>query len=127
VIHAQDDNVIMQFGLEKPVFRIVVNTMGTLGTTGFTTGVMPSMTLGSGGVGGAITGDNITVHHMYNVKKLAYETRVAPDAALAPGSTDSPAQRQQFTGSAHLSSVSASNMDSQVEEIVRKVLLELKK
>ena len=69
VIHAQDENVIMRFGLEKPVFRIVVNTLGTLGTTGYTTGVMPSMTLGSGGVGGAITGDNITVHHLYNVKE----------------------------------------------------------
>ena len=133
VIHAQDDNVIMRFGLEKPVFRIVVNTMGTLGTTGFTTGVMPSMTLGSGGVGGSITGDNISVHHMYNVKKLAYETRVAPEAAFAPGSTDDPAQRRLFTGGAYSAPASSSptsnssNMDAQVEEIVRRVLLELKK
>lgn len=129
VIHARDENVIMQFGLEKPVFRIVVNTMGTLGTTGFTTGVMPSMTLGSGGVGGAITGDNITVHHMYNVKKLAYEIRVAPDPAFAPGSTDDPAQKRLFSsGAGGLSApASSSNMDAQVEEIVRKVLLELKK
>lgn len=129
VIHARDENVIMQFGLEKPVFRIVVNTFGTLGTTGYTTGVMPSMTLGSGGVGGAITGDNITVHHLYNVKKLAYEIRTAPDAAFAPGSTDDPAQKRSFTGGA--SSLPASNssgsMDSQVEEIVKRVLLELKK
>jgi hypothetical protein len=73
VIHAQDDNVVMRFGLEKPVFRILVNTLGTLGATGMTTGVMPSFTLGSGGIGGAITGDNIGVHHMYNVKRLAYE------------------------------------------------------
>lgn len=129
VIHSRDENVIMQFGLEKPVFRIVVNTMGTLGTTGYTTGVMPSMTLGSGGVGGAITGDNITVHHMYNVKKLAYEIRVAPDAAFAPGSTDEPAQRRLFSGGAQGLSepASSSNMDARVEEIVRKVLLELKK
>jgi len=125
VIHARDENVIMQFGLEKPVFRIVVNTMGTLGTTGYTTGVMPSMTLGSGGVGGAITGDNITVHHLYNVKKLAYETRVAPDAAFAPGSTDTQAQRSAFTGGA--GSLSSNPVDAQVEEIVRKVLSELKK
>ncbi len=129
VIHARDENVIMQFGLEKPVFRIVVNTFGTLGTTGYTTGVMPSMTLGSGGVGGAITGDNITVHHLYNIKKLAYEIRTAPDAAFAPGSTDDPAQRRAFTGGA--SSLPASSapgsMDAQVEEIVRRVLLELKK
>ncbi|NUM48515.1 MAG: aldehyde dehydrogenase family protein [Anaerolineales bacterium] len=85
IIHAQDDKVIMAFGLEKPVFRIGVNTMGTLGAIGLTTGVMPSMTLGSGGIGGAITGDNITVHHLYNVKRLAYETTPPPDSALRPG------------------------------------------
>jgi acetaldehyde dehydrogenase (acetylating) len=130
VIHARDENVIMQFGLEKPVFRIVVNTFGTLGTTGYTTGLMPAMTLGSGGVGGAITGDNITVHHMYNIKRLAYEIRTAPDAAFAPGSTDTQAARSAFSGGApHTSSAagSVSGADSQVEEIVRRVLLELKK
>jgi acetaldehyde dehydrogenase (acetylating) len=126
VIHAKDEKVIMQFGLEKPVFRIVVNTFGTLGTTGFTTGVMPSMTLGPGGVGGAITGDNISVHHMYNVKRLAYETRVAPEAAFAPGSTDDPGQKRGGHASSMPGSVS-SGVDSTVEEIVRKVLLELKK
>ena len=129
VIHARDERVILEFGLQKPVFRIVVNTFGTLGTTGYTTGVMPSMTLGSGGVGGAITGDNITVHHMYNVKKLAYEIRTAPDAAFAPGSTDDPAQRRSFSGGAPSSpaAVPSAALDAQVEEIVRKVLLELTK
>jgi acetaldehyde dehydrogenase (acetylating) len=80
-------------------------------------------------VGGAITGDNITVHHLYNVKKLAYEIRTAPDAAFAPGSTDDPAQRRAFTGGASSlpAATSSSSMDSQVEEIVRRVLLELKK
>ena len=84
-IHAQDEKVIMAFGLEKPVFRIGVNTMGTLGAIGLTTGVMPSMTLGSGAVGGSISGDNITVHHMYNVKRLAYEIAPPPESALRPG------------------------------------------
>jgi len=77
--------VIMAFGLEKPVFRILVNTMGTLGAIGYTTGVAPSLTLGSGGVGGAITGDNITVTHLMNVKRLAYETVPPPLEAFAPG------------------------------------------
>jgi acetaldehyde dehydrogenase (acetylating) len=72
--------------LEKPVFRIAVNTMATLGAIGLTTGVMPSMTLGSGGIGGAITGDNITVYHLFNVKRLAYETVAPPESALRPGS-----------------------------------------
>ncbi len=86
IIHATDEKVIMAFGLEKPVFRIGVNTMGTLGTIGLTTKVMPSMTLGSGGVGGAITGDNITVYHLFNIKRMAFETVAPPEAAMRPGS-----------------------------------------
>jgi acetaldehyde dehydrogenase (acetylating) len=124
VIHSQDEKVIMQFGLEKPVFRILVNTFGTLGAVGFTTGVVPSMTLGSGGIGGAVTGDNITVQHLINVKRLAYEINPPPAAAFAPGSTDDPAQ----TGmSASPATASAGAGDVQIEEIVRRVLAELNK
>lgn len=82
IIHATDEKVIMAFGLEKPVFRILVNTMGTLGAVGLTTGLMPSMTLGSGGIGGSITGDNVTVYHMFNIKRLAYELTRPPEAVL---------------------------------------------
>ncbi len=85
IIYANDEKVIMAFGLEKPVFRILVNTMGTLGAIGLTAGVMPSLTLGSGGVGGAITGDNITATHLINVKRLAYETVAPPPEAFLPG------------------------------------------
>ena len=85
MIHATDEKVIMAFGLEKPVFRIAVNTMGTLGAIGLTTGVAPSMTLGAGGVGGAITGDNITARHLMNIKRLAYEISPPPPEALVPG------------------------------------------
>ncbi len=115
VIHAQDEQVIMQFGLEKPVFRIAVNTWGTLGTTGMTTGVSPSMTLGSGGVGGAITGDNIGVHHMYNVKRLAYETQPPPEAAARPGAALAPL------------AAPAMGSDPRVEAIVQRVLAEMGK
>ena len=75
----------MAFGLEKPVFRILVNTMGTLGAIGMTTGLMPSLTLGSGGVGGSITGDNVTAYHLINIKRLAYEMTSPPIEALNPG------------------------------------------
>jgi len=87
VIHATDEKVIMAFGLEKPVFRIGVNTMATLGAIGLTTKIMPSMTLGPGGIGGAITGDNITVYHLFNVKHMAFEAVKPPEAALRPGTT----------------------------------------
>ena len=91
IIHANDEKIIMAFGLEKPVFRILVNTMGSLGAIGLTTGVMPSMTLGSGGVGGSITGDNVTAYHLINIKRLAYETLTPPLEAFQPGeSPDGP-------------------------------------
>ena len=123
MIHALDENVIMRFGLEKPVFRIAVNTMGTLGATGMTTGMMPSMTLGPGGVGGAITGDNITVHHMYNVKRLAYQLTPPPEAAMRPGSTDDPSRLTRSAGRSY----APMGVDAaQLEEIVRRVLAELK-
>ena len=85
VIHATDEKVIMAFGLEKPVFRIAVNTMATLGAIGLTTKIMPSLTLGSGGIGGAMTGDNITVYHLFNVKRLAFEAVAPPEQALRRG------------------------------------------
>jgi acetaldehyde dehydrogenase (acetylating) len=85
IIYANDERVIMAFGLEKPVFRILVNTMGTLGAIGLTAGVMPSLTLGSGGVGGAITGDNVSAYHLINIKRLAYETMAPPPEAFLPG------------------------------------------
>jgi len=85
IIHATDERVIMAFGLEKPVFRILINTMGSLGAIGLTAGVMPSLTLGSGGVGGAITGDNVSAYHLINIKRLAYETSAPPPEAFLPG------------------------------------------
>ncbi|MGA9531131.1 MAG: aldehyde dehydrogenase family protein [Anaerolineales bacterium] len=93
VIHAEDEDVIMAFGLEKPVFRILVNTLGSLGAIGYTTNLMPSLTLGPGGEGRSITGDNITVYHMYDVKRLAFE-RHAPPAEILVGQ---PVQDQQPT------------------------------
>ena len=40
-IHSRNDDVILQFGLKKPAFRIVVNTPTTLGSIGLTTGLDP--------------------------------------------------------------------------------------
>src|SRR3954465_9854953 len=86
-IHSRNDDVILQFGLKKPAFRIVVNTPTTLGSIGLTTGLDPSMTLGCGGYGGNITSDNISPRHLLNIKRLAYETTpavVRRDAAGPP-------------------------------------------
>jgi acetaldehyde dehydrogenase (acetylating) len=114
VIHATDENVILQFGLEKPVFRILVNTMGTLGSVGLTTSLMPSMTLGSGGIGGSISGDNITTTHLMNIKRVAYETSAPPAEAMIDASA-----------SATTSAGSTGPSPVEVETIVRAVIEEV--
>jgi acetaldehyde dehydrogenase (acetylating) len=76
-IHSRNDNVILEFGLKKPAYRIVVNTPTTHGSVGLSTGLDPAMTLGCGGWGGNITSDNISPRHLLNIKRLAYETTPA--------------------------------------------------
>ncbi len=87
-IHSRNDKVILEFGLRKPAFRIVVNTPTTHGSIGLTTGLDPAMTLGCGGYGGNITSDNISPLHLLNVKRLAHEIRPATSAPAASPPAD---------------------------------------
>ena len=82
-VHATDDQIVLEFGLHKPAYRIVVNTPTTHGSVGMTTGLDPAMTLGCGGYGGNITSDNISPMHLLNIKRVAYELRPAPQPAAA--------------------------------------------
>jgi acetaldehyde dehydrogenase (acetylating) len=88
-IHSQNEDVILQFGLKKPAFRICVNTPTTHGSIGLTTGLDPAMTLGCGGWGGNITSDNISPKHLLNLKRLAYGIR-PPVAASATAARPAP-------------------------------------
>lgn len=78
-IHSQNEQVILEFGLKKPAFRIAVNSPTTFGSIGLTTGLDPAMTLGCGGYGGNITSDNISPRHLLNIKRLAYEIISVPN------------------------------------------------
>ncbi len=98
VIHATDEEVILAFGIEKPAFRILVNTWGTLGAIGATTGVMPAMTLAPGGIGGAVVSDNITVTHLLNVKRLAYRIADPPRGACDHAADVRGAPREERPG-----------------------------
>src|SRR5687767_9012097 len=96
-IHSKNEDVILQFGLKKPAFRICVNTPTTHGSIGLTTGLDPAMTLGCGGWGGNITSDNISPKHLLNVKRLAWGIR-PPVAAAAPRPAAAPATTPSTVG-----------------------------
>lgn len=71
VVHATNPEIILEFGLQKPVSRILVNAPSAQGGVGLATGLVPSLTLGCGTFGKNITADNISAHHLFNIKRVA--------------------------------------------------------
>jgi acetaldehyde dehydrogenase (acetylating) len=106
-IHSTNEDVILQFGLKKPAFRICVNTPTTHGSIGLTTGLDPAMTLGCGGPGGNITSDNISPRHLLNIKRLAYELRPAVPSVAARPAGGQTATEKTTTRAAALPQVAA--------------------
>ncbi len=80
VIYSKDDARIREFALAMPAFRVLVNTPAPQGSTGITTNVFPSMTLGCGAMAGNITSDNVGPMHLINIKRVAYHVRDADSA-----------------------------------------------
>ncbi len=78
-VHTNDENVIREFALKKPVNRVLVNTPGALGGIGATTNLVPALTLGSGAVGGSSTSDNISPLNLINIRRCAYGVREIED------------------------------------------------
>ena len=70
-LHTEDENVVKEFSV-KPSSRILVNTGGTHGGTGVSTGLTPSFTLGCGTWGGSSISENVTPLHLINIKSVAY-------------------------------------------------------
>ncbi len=88
-IHSRNEEVIREFGLKKPVSRMLVNTPSTHGAVGISTSLFPSFTLGCGTVGGSATSDNVTPMNLLNIRRIAYDLgnvacAAAPSRAEAP-------------------------------------------
>ncbi|MBM4168871.1 MAG: aldehyde dehydrogenase family protein [Ignavibacteria bacterium] len=125
VIHCTDPEIILQFGLEKPAFRVLVNTQAALGAVGYTNELLPSLTLGPGTFGGSIISDNVSAQHLINIKRLAFETRpinppekfLHPSGRITLGSTPAPSIRGVDGGGR------ASHIASWIEEIDERIRL----
>ncbi|AOY77125.1 acetaldehyde dehydrogenase (acetylating) [Clostridium formicaceticum] len=87
ILHSNNEALIQEFALKKPVSRILINTPGALGGIGGTTNIVPALTLGCGAVGGSATSDNVGPMNLLNIRKLAYGTRELEDLKGAQPTT----------------------------------------
>ena len=83
-IYSKNDERTRQYAMRMPAFRILVNTPTPQGSTGITTNVFPSMTLGCGALAGNSTSDNVGPQHLMNIKRLAYVVRKPEEAFEMP-------------------------------------------
>ena len=112
IIHSENKDIIREFALRKPVSRMLVNVGGSLGGVGATTNLAPAFTLGCGAVGGSSTSDNITPMNLINIRRVATGVRELSD----------------FKKDTNTSSNSNSDVtNSEVEEMIRRIIAEYRK
>ena len=70
-IHTQDRDMVLKFAA-KPASSILVNTGGSQGGTGISTGLPIAFTLGCGTCGGSSVSENVSPKHLLNVKTVAF-------------------------------------------------------
>ena len=74
-MHTLDRAAAIKYGQQMPAARVIINSPTTHGAIGFSTDLPPSMTLGCGSWGGNVTSDNISPHHLMDIKRVAFETK----------------------------------------------------
>ena len=115
-MHTKNDEIVDYFAKRVPASRIMVNTPSALGGIGGTTGLMPSLTLGCGAVGGSATSENVGPMQLLNTRKVAYGIKELDEIrADLPDCSD---------GICRLRTSDVSEAD--VEDIVRKIMARLK-
>ena len=113
-MHSNNESIVREFALKKPVSRLLVNTPAALGGVGATTNLAPAFTLGCGAIGGSSTSDNIGPLNLMNIKRLAYGAKELDDLKAGSSSTCE-------CGSS-INSSSSDISSGEIENIIRQVL-----
>ncbi|MGG0717506.1 acetaldehyde dehydrogenase (acetylating) [Robertmurraya massiliosenegalensis] len=108
IMHSENEEIIREFALKKPVSRMLVNTPGALGGIGGTTNLVPALTLGCGAVGGSSTSDNVGPLNLINIRRVAYGVKELYDLK-----SDSP------------TNLSVKISEENIEEIIKNLLEEI--
>lgn len=78
-IHSHDEEVLKEYGLAVPAYRVVFNHGSSTGAFGASNSALPlTFTIGCGSRGGNSTSDNVTYKHMLNIKRMV--RRVVPES-----------------------------------------------
>jgi acetaldehyde dehydrogenase / alcohol dehydrogenase len=71
-IHSTSAQTILDFGTAVRVLRVSVNVGNSLGSSGLSTNLAPTMTVGTGFFGRSSVGENLEPKHLVNWTRLAY-------------------------------------------------------
>jgi acetaldehyde dehydrogenase/alcohol dehydrogenase len=71
-IHSTDPRTIMEFGASVDVLRVSVNVGNSLGSSGISTHLAPSMTVGTGYFGRSSLTENLEPKHLVQWTRMAY-------------------------------------------------------
>jgi hypothetical protein len=115
-IHSRDSSVIREFGLKKPVSRLIVNAPAALAAIGAATGLAPSLTLGCGAVGRNSTSDNVGPLNLINIRRVAHGLKEIEDIRLAVSASP---------GAASAVAASPPAGEDLLDELVRRVMARL--
>ena len=123
-MHTQNRSAAIRYGEQMPASRVIINSPTTHGAIGFSTDLSPSMTLGCGSWGGNVTSDNVSPHHLMDIKRVAFETKPinAKDRAV------SMASGQEYQSSISVNrSIKREDIASIVDKFLNKKLAESEK
>ena len=125
-IHCKDMEVIREFVLKKPIFRILINTPSTFGAVGASTNLAPSFTLGCGTWGGSSVSENVNPMHLLNIKRAAWHVGFPEFPADFIQNRGVPSQGVSSKKPETVAAVNSGLDEKLINEIVAEVMKSLK-
>jgi acetaldehyde dehydrogenase (acetylating) len=133
-IHSENLEVIKEFGLKKPVSRLIINSPAALAGIGATTGLKPSLTLGCGAAGNNSTSNNVGPLDLINIRRVSYglceieDLRPLAQAAIDKDGKEDKDCSQNFSGSSRDNSKNISTLLSEevLDQLTQKIVEKLK-
>lgn len=113
-MHCNDEKIVDYFAVRIPASRFMVNTPSALGGIGGSTGLMPSLTLGCGAIGGSATSENVGPMNLLDKRYIAYGLREIEEIRASVPSGDA-------TCCAADIDVSPASVDAIVQKIIERL------